>query len=605
MERRVAERKAREEDQEARFAAAPARLKWAASILPPGMVGGAISGGMLVGKKLGVKAVPGLMAIPVVALLMVVLAFYGALRSLRRIGGADDAMQEARWAWWKRNLIPALLGLGLLITLVLLQHTEAATFLILFSMAALVLLIGINARRGFTSRNRVASACVVVLYNVLFFGGVLGFLENASLRNDRGALVVCSIVVGMGVCVMLTRVVSRPWSEVRELWLRHQEDGRYTMKALEWFILWVTHGFLRYALLLVVVVASALSLFLGVAPLLIPGSSREQLVERVESFQEPVEQRAEWEWFGRVASYLESDGGSQPDFSLAEEELRRSIESGTHLSRTVVGVAARLDLLNEDELTAQVASAFKVRPLRRYGMLYLAEATVDPDAEDSPSDPTGVRAQIIDLWPALANPGNFRLLDTWETGADLEPPATVKELLELTTIGGRTGLIERLEKGWPIPREQYGLNRMGVRVDLFDRFGRADLVDGRRDEVHEALRLPWRGIANRSERARTTVSAVELVARCGIPDDVDPEGIRAAVFPSVLDWMQDLFGSRRYEANEILDDLARVHLDSILPRGPGSLLGFVVRNRFPLSVLLLIILCIVTTARARRREMEV
>ena len=71
------------------------RIRWAASVVPPGVIAGAVTMAGVTGKKVGMKAVPGLMAIPAVALLMIALTFFGGMRALRAAGRPDNGRLES------------------------------------------------------------------------------------------------------------------------------------------------------------------------------------------------------------------------------------------------------------------------------------------------------------------------------------------------------------------------------------------------------------------------------------------------------------------------------------------------------------------------------
>ena len=87
---RVEEGQERDARQLERLEAASPRLRWAASLLPPGFVLGAAS---LAGKKVGVKALAGVIAMPAIAMLVLVGAFFGGVRSMR---SASEAFPSTR-----------------------------------------------------------------------------------------------------------------------------------------------------------------------------------------------------------------------------------------------------------------------------------------------------------------------------------------------------------------------------------------------------------------------------------------------------------------------------------------------------------------------------
>ena len=71
VQKRIEEKRdrleAERQRQELRLVQAPEHLRWAAGIVPVGLVPGALSGAGLIGKKLSVKAFPALFALPLVS----------------------------------------------------------------------------------------------------------------------------------------------------------------------------------------------------------------------------------------------------------------------------------------------------------------------------------------------------------------------------------------------------------------------------------------------------------------------------------------------------------------------------------------------------------
>jgi hypothetical protein len=96
----------------------------------------------------------------------------------------------------------------------------------------------------------------------------------------------------------------------------------------------------------------------------------------------------------------------------------------------------------------------------------------------------------------------------------------------------------RIEASWPAPGDDRALDRAALCVRLFDTLGRQDAIERHRADVHELLRRHWisgrgtgpfakiGGFSSYPAKLRTsfdeaTWRAVDLIARCGAPPEID------------------------------------------------------------------------------------
>lgn len=577
IDRRIREREARDEEQRARLAVAPARLRWAASILPPGVVGTALSTATVAGKKLGLKAIPGLLAIPAVATLMVVLTFLGALRSLKPAEGAAteraESEQAAIRAWWKRNRIPVAICFVLFVVLAVLQHPEVLTFVLLLSMLAVTAQLGALSKAGFGDRKRVGAIGAQLLFTIAWLWFMLRDLTpigTTEINPMLGPVVLC---LGGFACRMASGhlALTGLWA-----WIWHPERRMLYPDPVTTFCLRCLYGGIAltglafFGLVFWNSTPSAMAVF----------DPRWKLEWMVNGFEEPVGEEEDWLAFGRAAEYLQrKEHGTDLNLDDAHEVLRRASDEGVKIGPRLLIRAVQLGLL---ERSVALAIAPRVD----------APVLVGDEAEVSEWD-----ARVIGL---------LQVCGAWSEGQ--------RAHLALCIAAGRPeeGLFGRLED----LRDQ---------IELLDLLGATELADERGLAVAEALRRHWCGSYDGAgfggftfspELARQragrwqdrlttsdigpTLAGLELMVRFGVPEGIDLERVRVALARPVASAF-GLFdvGPPRWDLQQ---ELARVLLRERFPEHPGGLLGLLIRNRILLGTLLLIALCLVATARAPRPE---
>lgn len=196
----------------------PPRLRFAASLLPPGILP-VVTSGAAAGAKLSWKALPGLIALPGIAFVMVLLTFFGGVRRIRKLDGAarnSESVDEAAVTleWWKRNRTKALFGFSVIGVLILLGSPSAALFGVLASMVVLVLLVGSLAHAGFANRHAVGRLCRGVLYtNLMAWWTLHDFLPRPGF-GPHGALIAGWLGIGMLLCGFASGSLS--WAVIKD-----------------------------------------------------------------------------------------------------------------------------------------------------------------------------------------------------------------------------------------------------------------------------------------------------------------------------------------------------------------------------------------------------
>ncbi len=577
VERRIAEREEREEGRQARFTIAPARLRWAASILPPGVIGGAMMAAGATGKKLGLKAIPGLMAIPAVATVMVILTFFGALRGLKPAEGPAGervaSEKEAMAAWWKRNRIPAALCLALFIVLGILRHPEILTLVLLVSMVAVTAQLAALGKAGFGDRERIGALGSQMLFTLAYLWFMLRDVNpmQSLVQNPHlGPVVLC---LGGVACLALGGQFT--WTK---LWsgIWHPERRMLYPDPVTTFCLRSLYGGLALgaaALLLFVFWSSTPSAMTLIDP-------RWRLERAVNTFDQPIEAQSDWYAFGHIAEYLQHEGsGSELCLDRARSRVQRALVEGTDLDPLVLASAVQVGLATPAEIADRLPRERARELLGGEGELYAWE------------------------------PRLIRLLQVCGEWSEEE----------------RAHLALRVAATWPEVGAFGALGELRDRAELLDLLGHGELAEERASEVAEALRVTWCGTYDESapgcfvqtaesahERAHLfmgkptvfdiepTQAAVDLMMRFGVPDGIDPERVRGATgtyIPAPLG-MLGVGGRFRYN----LGELARVQMHEQFPPQPGGVFGFLIRRRIMLGALLLVALCVIATARAPRPE---
>ncbi|MCP3918333.1 MAG: hypothetical protein GY711_22525 [bacterium] len=364
VEARIAAAEAERETREAKLVAAPPRLRMVAGFLPPGLLPVGLAG--LAGKKLTLKAAPGLLALPVVSLAMVLVTFLGAVGIVARqrpgTEGAEMSSVEVRRLWWRRNRTPALLTFALLAVLVWLRHSEVAVVLVLVSMAMTAMLLAEMARAGLTDRKHVGKTLAGLLWNIALYWYFMREFLPADPAGIDPIVAPWLLAVGAAVCVFATHSLS--WARVKE-WLAHPVRMRYPDKITTWSLRVIVWPFTFFLLVLVVAVtAYVLASFAPLEP------SRAQLAEWVRdpALDEGLRRGA--------ATYLAEEG-----------ELPEAVQLPSDSERIAALMPRKLEVDDPAQLSPDEREALAMR---------LAVAWPEPD-EHQVLAAVGVRVELLTL----------------------------------------------------------------------------------------------------------------------------------------------------------------------------------------------------------------
>lgn len=353
---RIEEERERDEARVQRLSVASPRLRWVASILPPGFVAGAAG---IAGKKLGLKAVAGVIAMPAIAILVLVGTFVGGVRSLRSATEAypstAEDIAELNRDWWRRNRVLAFLSLGLVLLLFYMGQVEALLLLLVLSMVVTVSWQAELARAELLDRKVVARGAGMLLF---WMAWIAANLKDALPPEPSGIPVLAQggiLALGGLACFVAGGVVS--WRcVVSAAW--HPERKMLHPDPVTTFCLRVLYSstallfgvfFLALSVLCVGVVSGSLargilddpptpeSLARDVERALDSGQSlsTDDLVEASHFISEETPGALDPEWAARVQGELSGratrlelgDGEAQPDTLRGWLERLRALEA--------------------------------------------------------------------------------------------------------------------------------------------------------------------------------------------------------------------------------------------------------------------------------------
>ncbi len=568
------------ESRATRFAAAPERMKWAASILPPGLVMGAVSltgkAASFTGKGVLLKATAGVLALPSLSLLMLLGAFTGGVRSLRSAAaepqdGEGDAAKLTS-AWWQRNRYYALAAGVVVALLVLLQSAEVFAIFIGLSMACTVLLLGELSRAGLAERQEVAKVCARLLGGAAFFWFYLSDslpVDPSGAPSWTGPLV---LVLGALACTFASGLVT--W---RSIWTRiwHPELRMLYPDAITTTCLRVMYSFIALVGVILVILALAKT----AERMLQPEPSRAGFVEYIAEFDGALDDSAAWSSLAMVVYALDEASEAPLDLTALRGFVQSELARGAQVDVLQAGpLMLELGLADPEQLP-EVVSAIRGRSdgLRRSRYSLKPVSSFD-------------RAAVC----ALAAIG----------GIDDEGRQ------RLTTVAGTN---------WP-PADRYRVSKEIVdRIYILDALGQGELVDARRDYVHRSLLAHWRGLDPGTSAATfaqepspktrrfgwstlleddygPTQEALVLMARLGVPEEIDLERVRATLRLGRAR-NQSPFPSAGYRSIELRASVALMQIEALSPE-QHSFLSDLLAHRSILATILFSLLCLFATRRA-------
>jgi len=535
---------------EAAEAAAPPVGK-AAAFLPPGLLQISVAG--IAGKPTLGKLGASLVALPVLVLLMTALTFVAGVRSLRRLDasrdtGGDDAraLHEAL-GWWRAHGLVNLAVLVFMLWLALAGNVDLLLGILVVSMGFIVFVLRSLSSRGWASRRLVGAQC----------GGFLGSLAMWvwMATKDRfepgagwAAPLAYALMLGGGfACMYLALPAER-------------DVARNAMRIVGGLVL-----------------APLVLLLFLLAPLR-TGASAGELRAWAEEFAAPPGRSAAWGDLRDVALALRAlaDGDPRlaPDLARAEAAYRAGLARGEDVSPIVDGYAAELGLFDERDWPRLLADH------RAKGLFAAAGPVTHLDQRRAALE-AACASGVLDA--AQRDVLARRLVATWDGDEEF---ANLSELAELCRA------LERIERGAAVEE----LARP-ARAAL----ARAWLSEGARvkSQLGGFVRYYQRGAGEeRYTDQRTMTAALELLARFGVPEEIDLTRVRAHVAHGAQ--RRGLTGGpRSYELRACLNHALFEHELGARTQ-PPSLLERVLALRLLIGVALLVGLCVYATGRAPR-----
>lgn len=535
-------------------------LQRAAAILPPGFLHpdllkstGLGGGAAVLGKKIGVKGAPALLAFPAVAIFVLGLTFVAALRQATLGVNAKGADKDANTDdqlrfWWKTNGRAVLLLAVAAIIVFWGRPAEAILLMLLASMIALTWVLGKLQSAGLATRERLGERWGGMLMQVGIFGMML---TNALLRdsgsNLHAAWPACVLIVGGTACSLV---------------------GGWRPKSGGWTSQAKVHAVVS----------------LGLVGMLYPSlrsapTDRQRRLEYVEAFQGIPLNTAEWRPFALLSYELLRDGGRAPDLMRAETNLLKAVREDPKVSSYILSDAALLGIFNGEPLQ-EFADRYGVKNLleRDSALRHPAQSYFD----------IFVRSRLAPLNDAECDHVADRLLLALPEGpkfAALEETWWIQECLRLV------GRLDRLAPHRPRIRDIVAASWRGS----------AD-SGGATPPARTFVDNP--GFVTRRNLARffsdePTFYAVSLMAEHGAPSTVDLERVATACRMESIP-SHGWFGG--IDDTELIYSALwdRLNMDFEFP---AESLGIrILRERVLVGCALLVVLCFVSTLRAPRQR---
>ncbi len=552
----------------------PQRVRWAASLLPPWVVGAVPSGTGIAGKKVGFKLIPAALAMPAIVLVVLVGTFLMGVRSLANAKGENSSgtadLRAVERAWWKRNHRLALAGLAVLVGLALNGHADVFTAFLALSMVLAVLLMGELARARVVRRDRAAW----MMASLLLASGGIWFNVSRFLPADPSGYPnwIGGGILLLGAFLCLVAGGGETWRKVgRAIWFPlHKQRYPDPTKNL------VLRGVGVLACLTVVLVVTTLG-FTTLALLAMEPPSRESVVEYVEGFEAPIDDFVAWRRLTELLDGLAESPGAEPDLTAVTAQVKAKL-SGSRSEEALLSARLLFDhgIIDRDCAPEIIALAEEGR-------------------------------SSIDRSPGSLN---RRSIGTLHRAGLLSEEERAKALASLKST-------------WPRADGYSALEQILERIRLLDSVGEDGLVEAYRPLVHEALVAHWRGIdpdspdagftrrANPRDEAYRRLyvviaesyplsAAAALMTRFGVPPEIDCVRVRDTVRAGRTFRVSGLLGEDQ-KLRETLIDLTQVQLEALAPelQTPWS---WTLSRRTLLGALLMVILCLLAIRQAPKVE---
>lgn len=295
-------------------------------------------------------------------------------------------------------------------------------------------------------------------------------------------------------------------------------------------------------------------------------SSDAALARRLASFEADTQELLGWKESAATFEALHAVGARTPDVEHVRREVAEAIERGEQAHPWVWTAAARMGAVSRESWSMLAA-----RKLETYRLDQL-----------------------------LSGDGR-----AWMPEYD---EYVLSMLLATRSLSDdeRARLVARIEASWPVPGEStLELNEASFCIRAFELLGRADLVDAYRGRAREVLVRHWIGASSgwlthlggfSPDRARfptsledSTATAVELMARVGVPPEIDLRLVRGYLrAEGSLNLFEIAFPPLHARTRAAL---ARVEREIGLPE--RSWFEALIAERLLLSSLLLVVLCFI------------
>lgn len=316
----------------------------------------------------------------------------------------------------------------------------------------------------------------------------------------------------------------------------------------------------------------ALFVIVMLNPMGVTGTSPESVLQQLERYELEVDDLDQWAEAGALHQALGAAGEEAPDLDSVRQEIVAASRSPKGVHPVVWQSAAEMGMLGQEEW-------------ERLADYHSTE--LDRIVEKAQFGTGTGRINRTDY-------NQYRVTALLKT-RDLDEPT-------------RDGLAQMALANWPTSEEHGALEQANGCVRILEQLGREDLIGEKRDAIEALLSDCWiggsssfsfsntGGFTSNPAKFRTsfddpTLAAVELMARIGVPDSIDPfllrgylrhESRRSGVF-GFIDSLAYLKGIERAA-------LLRLEREVGLPT--RSWLEKLVSQRIMVMVLLVIALCL-------------
>ncbi len=334
----------------------------------------------------------------------------------------------------------------------------------------------------------------------------------------------------------------------------------------------ITTFFAGRRIALVVLAAWAIFAIVTLNPLGVTRTSPESLRHQLEQYELEVDDLGQWAEAGALYKALEAVGEKAPDLDSVQQKVIAATHSPKGVHPVVWQAAAAMGMLGQDEW--ERLAAYHSKELDR-----LVES-------------------------AQSGPGAGRISRTGYNHYRVTALLKTRSLDEPTL----DSLAQMVLANWPTSDEHGALEQANDCVRLLEQLGREDLISDKHDAMETLLSDCWigrtrsfgfantGGFTSNPAKFRTsfddpTLAAVELMARVGVPDSIDPFLLRGYL----------RHGSRHSGLLRSVDNLAYlrgveraalIRLEGEVGLPTRSWLEKLVNQRIMVMVLLVIALCL-------------